>query len=58
MMIEAKNIGYRLPDGTWLWRGLSFTLHRGYMIGLLGRNGSGKTTLVRMSAVGHALGTT
>jgi iron complex transport system ATP-binding protein len=50
MMIEAKNIGYRLPDGTWLWRGLSFTLHRGHMIGLLGRNGSGKTTLVRTLA--------
>lgn len=46
-MIEADRIGYRIPNGQWLWRDLSIKLKRGCIVGVIGRNGSGKTTLLR-----------
>lgn len=45
--INACNLGRRLPDDTWLWRRLSFSVTAGQVIGILGRNGSGKTTLLQ-----------
>jgi len=45
--IEAKGLGRRVRDGTWLWRCATFFVHAGQVVGLLGRNGSGKTTLLR-----------
>src|SRR5262245_24673834 len=45
--IEAKNLGRRVMDGTWLWRRATFRVHAGQVVGVLGRNGSGKTTLLR-----------
>ena len=45
--IEAKGLGRRVRDGTWLWRGATFSVHAGQVVGVLGRNGSGKTTLLR-----------
>ena len=46
-MIEATNIGRMMPDGSWLWRGLTLKVERRRVVGLIGRNGSGKTTLLR-----------
>lgn len=45
--IEAKGLGRRAIDGTWLWQRTDFTVHAGQVVGVLGRNGSGKTTLLR-----------
>ena len=45
--IEAQGLGRRMRDGTWLWRGATFAVHAGHVVGVLGRNGSGKTTLLR-----------
>ena len=46
-MIEVDDLGRRMPNGTWLWRHLSFSVEPGRITGLIGRNGSGKTTLLR-----------
>jgi iron complex transport system ATP-binding protein len=45
--IEARGLGRRVMDGTWLWRHADFMVHAGQAVGVLGRNGSGKTTLLR-----------
>ena len=45
--IEARDLGRRALDGTWLWRHADFAVHAGQVVGILGRNGSGKTTLLR-----------
>jgi iron complex transport system ATP-binding protein len=45
--IEARGLGRRAMDGTWLWRHAEFMVYAGQAFGVLGRNGSGKTTLLR-----------
>jgi iron complex transport system ATP-binding protein len=45
--IEARGLGRRAMDGTWLWRRADLVVHAGQAVGVLGRNGSGKTTMLR-----------
>ena len=45
--IEFRNLSFRYPDGEFdALENISFTIHPGESIGLVGKTGSGKTTLV------------
>ena len=45
--IEFRNLTFRYPDGEYdALRDVSFTIHAGENVGLVGKTGSGKTTLV------------
>ena len=45
--IEFRNLSFRYPDGEFnALENISFTIHAGENIGLVGKTGSGKTTLV------------
>lgn len=46
-----ENVGFRYPGNErWAVRHLTFTLHAGEVLALVGENGSGKTTLVKLLA--------
>lgn len=45
-LISVKNLTYSIPMGKDILKQLNFDLHRGEMLGVLGRNGVGKTTLI------------
>ena len=45
--IEFKNLTFRYPDGEYdALKNISFTIHAGESVGVVGKTGSGKTTLV------------
>ena len=45
--IEFRNLNFRYPDGEFdALKNISFTIHAGENVGLVGKTGSGKTTLV------------
>ena len=45
--IEFRDLSFRYPDGEYdALRNISFTIHAGENVGLVGKTGSGKTTLV------------
>ena len=46
MIINLKNVDYKIPNGDTVYEGLEFSLELGEFIGVLGKNGAGKTTLI------------
>ncbi|MBU6341831.1 MAG: ABC transporter ATP-binding protein/permease [Bacteroidetes bacterium] len=49
--IVFENVGFKYPESeVWAIRNLSFTLHSGEKLALVGENGAGKTTLVKLLA--------
>ncbi len=46
--IECEQVVFSYPDGTPVLEGVSFSLERGEMIGVVGPSGSGKSTLVKL----------
>ena len=47
-VLETRDLGHSYAPGRYAIRHLSLSLHRGEILGLLGRNGAGKTTTVRI----------
>ena len=48
IVLATHELGYSYAPGRFAIRHLTVTLHRGEILGLLGRNGAGKTTTVRL----------
>jgi len=48
LVLETNDLGYAYAPDRFAIRHLSVGLHRGEVLGLLGRNGAGKTTTVRL----------
>ena len=46
MVINLKNVDYRIPNGDTVYESLNFKLELGEFFGVLGKNGAGKTTLL------------
>jgi energy-coupling factor transport system ATP-binding protein len=48
VLVQARDLKYVYEDGTPALRGVSYSLHEGEMLALLGANGSGKTTVAKV----------
>jgi energy-coupling factor transport system ATP-binding protein len=48
VLLEVKDLEYAYEDGTIALHGVSFELHKGEVLALLGTNGSGKTTVAKI----------
>lgn len=48
VVVHTDDLGYSYGRGKFAVRHLSLDIHRGEVLGLLGRNGAGKTTTVRL----------
>src|SRR5262245_41453234 len=46
-MLQVTNLTKRLPDGTALLNGLTFTIAKGEFVGILGASGAGKSLTMR-----------
>jgi energy-coupling factor transport system ATP-binding protein len=49
-IINVNNVNFWYEDGTHALKGVSFTIHEGEFVGLIGQNGAGKTTISRIIA--------
>ncbi len=45
-ILKVENLDYSIPTGQAVLKGISFSIHPGEFMGVLGRNGVGKTTLM------------
>lgn len=46
--LEVKNLKYAYPDGQTAIKNISFTIHHGEAVGVIGANGAGKSTLLML----------
>ncbi|MFX1374885.1 MAG: energy-coupling factor ABC transporter ATP-binding protein [Promethearchaeota archaeon] len=46
-LIIMKNINYIYPNGTVALKNININIHKGEILGIMGKNGAGKTTLIR-----------
>jgi len=49
-MLSARNLSRTFPNGKQAFRDLSFDVHEGEVVGVVGTSGSGKSTLLRVIA--------
>ena len=58
-LVSVQGLSYAYPDGTPALEGVTFTLHHGEAVGLVGANGAGKSTLLlQLAGVLHPAGGT